>query len=123
MSCVKPGSPQQTFRDVIRLVSSVASALVSLHHGDPDKEPEWVFCFLNYFIECVWLFCMDICLCTCVQCSWVTGKGIRSPGAGANGGFWKLNLGPLEEQPMLNHWAIALEFFLAQNEMCKVQMW
>ena len=57
---IKPGSSQQTFRDVVRFVESEP---VSLHHSDPGKNSLSVLfnCFFkNYFIVCVWELCLDM---------------------------------------------------------------
>ena len=52
----------------------------------------------NLFLAlCVLVFCLDVCLC----------EGVESLGTGVTKscellcGYWKLNSGPLEEQPML----------------------
>lgn len=62
---LKPGSSQQTFRDVVRFVGSEP---VSLHHSDPGKNSlSGLFNWFskNYFIVCVWVLCLDMSAPVC----------------------------------------------------------
>jgi hypothetical protein len=56
-----------------------------------------LFVYLFIYTFCALVFCLHVCLC----------KGVRSSGTGVTDrcelpcGCWELNLGPLEEQPVL----------------------
>lgn len=64
------------------------------------------FFLFKFFILCVELLCLLVCLCTtCLLCLWRTD--IRLPGTRVTGsceplyGCWELNLGSLKEQSLL----------------------
>ena len=75
------------------------------------------FFHLFIFILCALVFCLHVCL----------GEGVKSPGTGGTHscelscGCWELNLGPLEEQPVLLTIETSLQplvlwfFFLRQD--------